>query len=175
MQLLTFLPNAFPGQKRQMGSTIHAKGGGQDRNDTATARERLLPLVSEVNKYHVDDYINLLLQSTTPEGFRAAMRKQGGYGASYNQLLGPLMIKLYKQDEGVRQIIRAKVGELGISDKAIELYFTEYINEGALAVNIFPSIKELIPAEKKKQFIELTGQLMLDVLKRHIGLETKAE
>lgn len=172
MQLRTFMPKVLPGQKRQMGSTIHAKGG-QDRNEIAAAREGLLPLISEVNRYHVDDYIRLLLQSATPEEFRQGMREQGGYGASYNQLLGPLMIRLYKQDEGVRQAIHAKVVELGISDKAIKLSFTGYITEGMLAVNIFRDIAELIPAEKKKPFIKLTGQLMLDVVKRHAGLDRK--
>jgi hypothetical protein len=162
------------GPKRPIDSKIHAKGG-PDRNYMAAARERLLPLISEVNRYHVDDYASLLLQSATPEEFRQGMREQGGYGASYNQLLGPIMINLYKQDEEVRQAIRAKAGELGIPDKAIEMYFTGYITEGALAVNMFRDIAELIPAEKKKPFIELTDQLMLDALKRHAGLDKKQE
>ncbi len=162
---------------RPVNSTIHAKGG-QDRNYMAAAREKLLPLISEVNKRHVDDYISLLFQSATPDEFVQGMSKQGGHGAGYNQLLGPFMIKLYKQEEGLRQAIHTKVRELGVSDKTIESYFTKHIVNGLLGVThmvLFEDASGLASSNKSQEFVTLTDYLMLDVLKRHIGLETGPE
>ncbi|MDD5339933.1 MAG: hypothetical protein PHV13_01650 [Candidatus ainarchaeum sp.] len=159
----------------QIRSAMHAKGG-QGRNDArlAAAREKLLPLVSAANKQHVDRYLALFIEASTPGEFRGAMARQGGYGAGYHQLVGQIMIALYGQDEAVRRFISARVGELGIAADATDLYFRKYIATG-LNVAIFKDLRDLIPENKRKEFTGLTDQLMLDVLKRHIGLETKQE
>ena len=132
-------------------------------------KERLLPLIDEINKKHIDHYVRFLTQMQTPDDLSMAMLQSGeSWGAGYNQMFGPMMKILYAQDGDVREAIHAKVRKLGISDEAITSYFTNHIVNGPIAVNML--MEDMIPNDKKKQFIELTDQLMLDCLKIYAGL-----
>jgi hypothetical protein len=42
-----------------------------------TAYERLLPLVAEINKDHINDYVNFLTQMRTPEDMGRVMHDSG--------------------------------------------------------------------------------------------------
>jgi hypothetical protein len=135
-----------------------------------TPKERLLPLISETNRKHIDHYVNFLTKMETPEDISRAMDESGeSWGASFNQMFGPLMINLYNQDETIRYAIHTKVGKLGIDNDAIKIYFSHFIVTGPLAVNVLMGDK--IPIEKKEIFIELTNQLLLDTLKSYVGIK----
>lgn len=135
-------------------------------------KEKLLPLIAEVNRKHINHYVNFLTQMQTPDDISSAMANSGeSWGASYNQMFGPMMRILYNQNEAVRQAIHAEVRKLGISDDAIRSYFAYHIINGPIAVNMF--MGNMIPDKKKKPFIDLTGQLMLDHLKSYAGIEKK--
>ncbi len=154
-------------------SAMHSKGG-QDRNhDTmAAARKRLLPLI-DATHHSIDDYVDMLRQSPTIRDFERCMVEQIGWGSNYNYVLGPLMMKLYAADAGTRQFIDAETKNLGVSSEAIELYFRMYIVHGALGIEVNPTLRGLIPDWQRDGFVEFADQLMLDALRRHIGLETR--
>ena len=137
------------------------------------AREKLLRLVTENNKKGIDNYIHILSEMQTPKDIGRAMRSSGGsYGASYTQLFSPLMMNLYSQEESVKIAIRNEIRtKIGIPNETTDLYFTKYIEDGPFSVSLCKEMKDAIPENKRKSFIELTEQLMLDHLKSYAGIE----
>ena len=136
-------------------------------------REKLLPLIGEANKKHIDHYINFLRLMKIPEDIGEAMFKSGeSWGAGYGQFFGPLMRNLYNTDSEVKKDVHEKLNEIGIKDEWIRTYFEKYIKEGSYMIRL--AMKE-VPEDKRDIFIKESDQLMLDILKRHAGLEDKLE
>lgn len=136
-------------------------------------KEKLVLLMSEASQQHVDEIVDFLSKTNTPEEFVCAMNESKTiWGASYIQTLGPMMMKLYSQDTKVKNLVHSEVGKLGVSDSAIRSYFTNYILAGEIAVNmLMGDDDDEIPDDKKQPFIESTNQLMLDIIKTYTGLK----
>jgi hypothetical protein len=131
------------------------------------AKEKILELMDEENKRHIDDYVYFLAHMNRPEDIsELQFNSSKRWGAGYNQMYGPLMIELYKKSETVRHEINAQVRKFGLSAEAISGYFTETITHG----NIPWLLGALVAEDKKDEFITLTGQLMLSHLKKYAGL-----
>jgi hypothetical protein len=79
------------------------------------------------------------------------------------------MIKIYQQDEKIRQSVLAGVRKLEIPDEVIDSYFSQHIVNGSLAVHLL--MPGMIPEDKQEQFIELTDTMMLHQLKKYAGIE----
>jgi hypothetical protein len=132
-------------------------------------RDKLLPLINESNRKYIDDYLDVLSQMETPDDMGRVMYNRGkGWGASYGQMFGPLMKNLYNASSDIRETVHQELRQLGVTNEAINEYFTKYVQSGSFVINY---AMDSIPNDQKKPFMEKSDQLMLDTLKRYVGIK----
>jgi len=132
-------------------------------------KQKIKLIVNKANLQHLDDYVALIADAKTPEEFETLMGSRGSYGASFNQLLGPLMMNLYYQDETVREEIQTRPFHYPIPDKFIRDYFREFIRYGAIPIHM--RFEEELPAEDRLGFFEECKQVMLDEIRKYAGFK----
>lgn len=132
-----------------------------------TSQEKLAALGLKAEK--LDDYVAILRRASTRDEFiREYARGPGkdGFGAGYQQIIGPLFQKLWKQDPTIQEEVYRQLEPLDVPNEVIDEYFSR--EPSGLLFNL--KHKD-IPVETRIAFVEKTNELMLQLLKRHLGFD----
>lgn len=114
-------------------------------------------------------YVDILSKSTTYEKLAGKVKHQcelRPLHASAQQLLGPVLIPLYKNNADYREELIKNTDDFGFSREQRENYFLDYKGQ-PLNFNLD---NEDIPLENRLKFIEKADSLVLKIVKEHLGL-----
>ena len=124
--------------------------------------DRLIEL--GVKEHNLEEIAIILSTSTVDE----ASRKMGQfhYGAGYSQVMLPMFRRIYPNQE-IRNSILRDLESMPISSAIIDNYFMNMGNQPFLVLHCK---HEDIPINVRKKFIDKCDELMLQYLKKDVGL-----
>lgn len=137
--------------------------------------ERLCKLLGDINSKYAGDYAVLIREATDETSFMEGMSRlaQGGgtrFQGDFNQMIGPLFSRLYREDERVRTRVYEVLKEFNLPNEVVDEHF---FKRARISVNLSTRVglldKALGSDEKVRvRFGERANQLMLDYLKAYL-------